>query len=288
MKRFLMALLCACSVMQAQVKSSVEPVGKRIVYKTVDGKQLAIFVVTPAGGGVHPAMLMIHGGGWQSGSLAEFNRQAEYLAGRGIVAVQVEYRLIGNPIVDSIVPCVMDAKSAMRYVRSHAAELGVDPGRIGAMGSSAGAQLAGFLGMMDGFDDPKDDLKVSAKANLMVLISAAVDVSICCHGKGSPDGVALSPNHHVKAGEPPTLLMHSKVDQSVSPAMVQKFADDMKAAGNDFTMIWFPTGGHGFFHNGPDFYASLEDTDKFLVEHHWLQGAADEAALRALPAKEER
>jgi len=61
--------------------------------------------------------------------------------------------------------------SAMRYVRSHAAELGIDPQRIAAAGGSAGGHLAAFTGLVPGLDDPKDDLAVSAKPNAMVLFN---------------------------------------------------------------------------------------------------------------------
>ncbi len=67
--------------------------------------------------------------------------------------------------------CCNDTKSAMRWVRSHAAELGIDPERIAASGGSAGGHLAAFASMVEGIDDPADDLKVSPRGNALVLFN---------------------------------------------------------------------------------------------------------------------
>ena len=67
--------------------------------------------------------------------------------------------------------CCADAKSALRYVRAHATELGIDPQRIAAAGGSAGGHLAAFTALVDGLDDPQDDLAVSCKPNALVLFN---------------------------------------------------------------------------------------------------------------------
>src|ERR1700722_11658390 len=121
------------------------PVGTEYIYKTVDARTMRLWVLAPAGHTVQdhtPAIVFYHGGGYVGGAPSSFNRQATYLAGRGMVAVQVDYR------------------------RSHAVQLGIDPNRIAAAGGSAGGQLAAFLGLVDGVvDDPGDDPTISVKPN---------------------------------------------------------------------------------------------------------------------------
>jgi acetyl esterase/lipase len=153
------------------------PVGEPLVYKTVDQRPLRLFVVKPSDwkpADARPAIVFFHGGGWRGGAPGQFNRQAEYLASRGMVCLLAEYRLLrddpGPPL-----RCIRDAKSAMRWVRSHASELGIDPERIAAGGGSAGGHLAAFVGMVEGLDDPQDDLQVSPRADALVLFNPVFD-----------------------------------------------------------------------------------------------------------------
>ncbi|MEI8042941.1 MAG: sulfatase-like hydrolase/transferase, partial [Verrucomicrobiota bacterium] len=150
-----------------------EPLGEARVYKTVGNRGLKLFVVKPDGWKVtdqRPGLVLFHGGGWIGGSPAQLNPQAEYLASRGMVCALVQYRFVKKPAATPTV-CIQDAKSAMRWVRSHAAELGINPQRIGAAGGSAGGHLAAFTGMVDGLDDPSDDLTVSARPAATVLFN---------------------------------------------------------------------------------------------------------------------
>ena len=94
-----------------------------------------------------------------------------------MVAIDVEYRLIPKPpAMDSPRICVEDAKSAFRWVREHAEQLQVDPNKIVGSGGSAGGYLAGAAALLPVWDDPKDDLSVSAKPNALVLFFPAIAV----------------------------------------------------------------------------------------------------------------
>ena len=149
-------------------------VSESLVYKKADGRGLKLFIEKPADWKAtdhRPAIVFFFGGGWVGGTPNQFLTQSQYLASRGMVGVRVEYRTIAKGDKGPPVVCCGDAKSAMRYVRSHAKELGVDPNRIASGGGSAGGHLAAFVGMVDGQDDPQDDLKVSPKANALVLFN---------------------------------------------------------------------------------------------------------------------
>jgi hypothetical protein len=90
-----------------------------------------------------PAVVCIHGGGWTVNRRIWFEPFAQYLASRGMAAVTIDYRML--PAV-TVKECVYDSKAAVRWVRANAKKYNIDPGRIGALGASAGAQLVALLG----------------------------------------------------------------------------------------------------------------------------------------------
>ncbi len=96
------------------------------------------------------AIVFFFGGGWVGGTPEQFRKQSQYFASRGLVGIRVEYRTMPKDGKGPPTVCCADAKSAMRYVRSHAAELGIDPQRIAASGGSAGGHLAAFTSMVAG------------------------------------------------------------------------------------------------------------------------------------------
>src|SRR5215471_16944848 len=102
-------------------------------YKTVSGRELKVRILKPADakpGDSRPAIVLFHGGGWVGGLPHQFDEQSKYLITRGIVCIQPAYRLLSRE--DTKQPpdiCIQDAKSAMRWVRTHAKELGIDPNR---------------------------------------------------------------------------------------------------------------------------------------------------------------
>lgn len=163
--RFMMAVLAAVGTNLLLASGPLQaagngPSGEEYTYKTVGKRALKLYVTRPAGwkaSDSRPAIVFFHGGGWVGGAPGQFTEHAKYFASRGMVAVQVQYRLLDRKRADPPTTCVQDAKSAMRWVRSHAEKLGVDPNRIASAGGSAGGHLAAFVGMVDGMDDPQDD-----------------------------------------------------------------------------------------------------------------------------------
>ena len=109
-----------------------------------------------------PAVVFFFGGGWSGGSYLQFTRHADYLASRGMVAFCADYR-IANKHKTPPKACVSDGKSAMRWIRSHAAQLGIDPEKILAGGGSAGGHVAAATATIAAFDEAIDDTSVSCQ-----------------------------------------------------------------------------------------------------------------------------
>src|SRR5207237_3124764 len=125
--------------------ANAPPPTKKIVYKKVGDRELSLHVFEPAAQeptAKRPAIVFFHGGAWAIGDPNQFYYQCDYLAKRGMWAASAEYRLTAPGAGVRIADIVLDAKDAVRYVRSHAGDLGVDPDRIAAAGGSAGGHLA--------------------------------------------------------------------------------------------------------------------------------------------------
>jgi acetyl esterase len=262
------------------LQAAPAPVGDAHVYKTVDGRDLHLYVVKPAdwkASDQRPAIVFFHGGGWVSGGPTQFSLHSEYLASRGMVAIQVEYRLLKGKTESPLV-CVYDARSAMRWVRSHAAELGIDPARIASAGGSAGGHLAAHVGMVDALDDPADDLKVSCKSNAMVMYNPVFDNGPTGWGAARVGDrwKEFSPFHNVSADDPPAIVFVGSADKLLPVKTVLAFQEAMQKVGVRCDAKVFEGREHGFFNVGrgdnADYFATLLATDEFLASLGWLSG----------------
>lgn len=280
-----LALFLSLSIqplLAAEGAAAAKTVGEPHVYKTVDHRELHLWVLKPSdwkASDQRPAMVFFHGGGWVSGAPTQFNEHSQHLAGLGVVCVQVEYRLLkGTPAGEPPTRCVQDAKSAMRWVRSHAADLGIDPKRIGAGGGSAGGHLAAFVGMVDGLDDPGDDLSISPKANALVLFNPVLD-----NGPDQGWGQArvgdryreFSPAHNISKDDPPAVFFLGTQDKLIPVAVAERFRDGMKAAGVPCDLHLYEGQGHGFFNHragSTEYYdKTVAGMDAFLQGLGWIK-----------------
>src|SRR5258708_19229846 len=107
-----------------------------VAYATHDGVSLLGDVYLPAGAGPFPALVAVHGGGWQAGARNAFQFWGPYLAARGYVLFVISYRLAkkGQKMFPQ---AVNDVRAAVQFVRGSAAQIKVDPERIGLFGPSA-------------------------------------------------------------------------------------------------------------------------------------------------------
>lgn len=274
--KFLFLIFAFCPLLPA-----AEPIAH--IYKQVANRELKLTVVNPPewkASDQRPAMVFFHGGGWTSGGPTQFTQHSEYLATRGMVCIQVEYRLIEKGEKGPPVNCVADAKSSMRWVRSHAAELGIDPNRIGAGGGSAGGHLAAFVGMVEGLDDPQDDLKVSPKANALALFNPVFDNGPeqgWGHARVGERFKEFSPAHNITPDDPPAIIFLGTEDKLIPVAVVERFKASMEKAGVRCVAKFYEGQGHGFFNPGKGgktefFHDTLLETDKFLTSLGWLKG----------------
>ncbi|WP_299618029.1 Ig-like domain-containing protein [uncultured Tenacibaculum sp.] len=146
---------------------------QEFVYKQTDGKDVSLRVYYPeswTNTDNRKAIVMFHGGSWVSGSYFQMFPWCNYLASQGMVAISVSYTY------GSVESCVLDARSAMRWVRSNSDMLGIDPNEISAAGASAGSHIAMSTFLSEGLDDPNDDLSVSSKPNAFFLIDPAIKI----------------------------------------------------------------------------------------------------------------
>lgn len=259
---------------------------KSHVYKMVDETELSLWVFSPKGHqptDSRPAIVFFFGGGWKNGSPTQFEQQCRYLASRGMVAITADYRVASRQGVKAV-ECVRDAKSAIRWVRSHAKELGIDARRIAAGGGSAGGHLAACTGVISEFDEEKEDASVSSRPDAMVLFNPAVSFDAALAGDdrraaGLPERLGvepekLSPAHHIHPGLPPALVLIGTKDFLIEGN--RQFVDRMKAAGNRCDLDLYEDREHGFFNYGrkgsADFLKTTESMDRFLTSLGYLSG----------------
>ena len=288
MKRIACMILTICLLSAAigfaqQTGKSDErsrPQPDRIVeFKTFDeGDPITLHVFEPAGystSGKIPAIVFFFGGGWNGGTPAQFHAQAEYFASRGILAISAQYRQKQS---HGVLPfeCVADGKSAIRWVRAHAKDLGIDPDRIAAGGGSAGGHVAASTAVIKGFEDEKSG--VSSQPNALVLFNPALYLdSPRMAQRLNNRQLEISPAHHVRKGLPPTIIFHGEADTTVPFETATDFTEKMHKAGNKCELVPFPGESHGFFNwretgDNAAYKATVRAADVFLTKLGYLSG----------------
>jgi acetyl esterase/lipase len=254
-----------------------------IAYVANAGRSRCLDIYLPnVTGAPRPLMVWIHGGGWFSGDKATPPGMGLLL--RGFNVASINYRLSSEAIFPAQ---IFDCKAAIRFLRAHAAEYGIDPTRIGVWGDSAGGQLASLLGTTNGraeYEGIEGVLGVSSKVEAVCDWFGPSDFlqTSDIHG---PSAIAVrqlfggmlttrletaafaSPAEQVgRAPLPPFLIMHGDQDPLVPVHQSQVLYDRLRLAGDSvrFMVVSHSGHGNGWFKNSRDISAVYDFFDRTL------------------------
>lgn len=276
--------VAGAEIMQVTTRhAQIDSIGD-VVYEQIKSlrsvKQMHMSVLVPRTAAKKPAIIYFPGGGFTSAEHNKFIEMRMALAEAGFVVAAAEYRTVPNTFPAPVV----DAKAAVRYLRQHASDYGIDPERIGVLGDSAGGWLAQMLGTtnLDKTYDKGDFLDQSSDVQAVVSLyglsdlrsigegfspavqkvhnSPAVTEALILNGpafrnfagKTIPDSsekaLQASPIGHLDGPKPPFLIMHGSKDSLVSPKQSANIYQALKDKGADVEYILVKGAEHGDYH----------------------------------------
>jgi acetyl esterase/lipase len=256
-----------------------------VEYARIGGHSLRLDVYRAAAreqAGAAPAVIVIHGGSWNSGTKGEFSAMSRTLARDGAVVFDINYRL-ASP-AQPFPAQIADVLCAIGWVKGNAATYGVDPQRIALLGRSAGGQLA--LLAAYAADDPRlspscavGDTSVRAVVSFYAPTDLAwgydhplrpdviesrptLENYIGGTPRTDPDAYALaSPTTHVQASSPPSLLIHGRLDRLVGVQHARFMAQALERAGVPHRVLILPWANHGFDYVSDGWGAQISEAE---------------------------
>ena len=293
---FLSVILAATALAQTPATPAAAPAKPKwtkLVPATPPGvtmltKEVAVYpehtvtltLYVPDKPGSYPAILDIHGGGWQKRQVEADRPMMERLAARGFVTGIVAYRLS----TEAKYPAALnDCKAAVRYLRAHAAELKIDPARIGVMGGSAGGHLSGLLAMTTGkpeFEGQRPNREQSSAVKAAIVMAATQDL-VASNKEKTGEGTVLffgataaeksdlyaqaSPITHVRAGVPPIIFIEGEKDTlKVGRAEMQ---EKLRALGIETELHTLKDAPHPFWMSQPWCDETVQIATTFFKKH---------------------
>lgn len=244
---------------------------EKILYKKTPQEDMYLYILRPLGKTMKalPAIVYFTGGGWVSGNVEGQIPNPAWFRDHGIIGIEADYRVKSRHGTTPI-ECIQDARSAIRYVRTHARELGVDPNRIIAAGGSAGGHLAACT-LLDTGDTPGEDLTISSKPNALVLHNPVLGEGF---GKAFFDlHPEFSPILQITKGWAPTILSNGTKDKTTPFAVAEKFTRLMKEAGNVCELIPVQDADHScdWPVSNPNFLPTMQRMTDFLREQKMMK-----------------
>ncbi|MCC6142968.1 MAG: alpha/beta hydrolase [Candidatus Hydrogenedentes bacterium] len=271
-----------------------------IVYARPGGTPLSLTLYEPVQARTRallPAVLLIHGGAWATGTRHQLRWYGRKLSEAGYVAASISYRKMPR---HSFPACLHDAKSAVRWMRRHAEELHLDPDRIAVCGNSAGGHLAAMLAATDGMEEFEgtENWGYSSRIHTAISIYGALDLR---HYQAPRTWIGIagassriieyfvgaqfrnghqpfewaSPITHLGHRTAPMLFIHGDKDKMVPVSVSRICCDKLRQAGVPAEFICIPNRGHAFDHVYP--------RDRRFVFRHILRFLEEQFALDEAP-----
>lgn len=284
MKLLIAFLFCALGIVSPAAESPApanskakdeSPAGKPYIYKTSAGKerQMEIYFPPnhdPATAKV-PGLILFHGGSWSGGTLDQFRVACAYFASRGMVCATAEYQMLAKDARAKLPSgesnkrvCVTDAKSAIRWFKQHAGELGIDPNRVITGGGSAGGHISALATMNPGLNDPADPKNIDTRVVAYLWFNPAFAPS----DDKDPEIDILT---HLKADLPPAIVFFG--DKDTWKNGWDTAQAKWKSLGtNSIELHIAPGQPHSFFNKEPWRSVTLSAADEFLVKQGLLTG----------------
>lgn len=247
-----------------------------LTYATVDGHELKLDLYIPEGVTEPRLVVWIHGGGWRGGSKAK--PSIGRLLDEGYALASISYRFSDVAIFPAQ---IHDCKGAIRWLRAHAGEYGINADWIAVAGSSAGGTLALLLGTSAGVAELEGD--VGGNRDQSSSVQAVIDYfgpsDFVLRGETQPTvaysekagsfallggkklgavdkqlELAASATHYVTPDTPPLLVMHGTADELVLPNQAERIVEAYGNVGLTARLILLEGAGHGggrFFRGEP-------------------------------------
>jgi acetyl esterase len=242
---------------------------KDLIYKKIDTTSLHLKIYYPDNytpGKKYPAIILFFGGGWNSGKMKQFEPHAKYFASKGMIGITADYRVKSRQNTSPF-DAVEDAKSAIRYLRENATQLGINANLLAAGGGSAGGHLAAAADLI-----PSVKETFSSRPNALVLFNPVFNNGPGNYGydrigERYPE---ISPYHNIKKGGAPTIAFFGTKDAFVPVPTIKEYELAMKNAGNRFELHLYEGQVHGFFNykeKGDNTYYldTIEKATNFLI-----------------------
>jgi len=271
----IISTLCALLIAASAGAQSTTP-GKVYTYKDDDGTPREMEIYFPQDHDPDkakvPGIIMFHGGGWTSGNRKQFRYLCSYFASRGLVAATASYELApkSNKDYDGEGDrkrvCIIDAKSAIRWYKKNADDLGIDPDRIIGGGGSAGGHIVLVATNNPGLNDPDDDTAVDTSVVAYLLFNPAVN-----NRKADFIDTEIQPMEHIGKDLPPAIAFWGTDDKWLRGW--EPFYAELKDKGIDSVEVWMAKGQtHAFFNKQPWLDVTIAEADRFLVRQGLLKG----------------
>ncbi len=252
-----------------------------VVYGMAGDAKLMLDAYYPAAAaGKHPAIVLIHGGGWSAGDKKFYAPMGKALAAKGYSAFSINYRLL-TPTANKYPAQLDDSQRAVRWIRAHADKYNIDPQRIGGLGDSAGGYLVALLGTRDTRDNNDAELaSYSSRVQCVVDFYGPADFTLTPEqakamsvgsmivlnflGKKPEDAPELykssSPVTYVDKQSSPFLIIHGSADPLVPLDQSERLYNALHAAGVNATLFTAYKQGHGFLNPAnPTSYGALAE-----------------------------